>query len=82
MIVNCILVKSQKEIEDYGKVAVFGIQCYNLLNPSENSLLVQDISVNPYIVYDLADKINLGQASEVHIIDIIENFISNQLFLH
>lgn len=80
MIVNCVLVKNEKEIEDYGKAVVFGIQCFNLFNPSEKNLLIKDISSDPYIVYNLAQKINLGQASDVHIIDIIENFISNELW--
>ena len=79
MIVNCILVKNQKEIEDYGEIAVFGIQCYDFFDPSEKSILIKDISSDPYLVYYLSQKINLGQASDVHIFDIVENCISNQL---
>lgn len=76
MIVNCILVKSEKVIEDLGEIVSFGLSCYNVLNPSELSLIINDISSDPNFVYELTKKINFGQTSDMHIMDIVYDYIA------
>jgi len=75
MIVNCMLVKNKKHFEDYGEIEVYGMKCYNKNDLTEVAMVFNDISGSPSFVYDLVEKINICQAYDVHIKDIIEDFI-------
>ena len=76
MIVNCVLTKNIKQIENIDNIIVYGIQCFSNTDFNTEYLKINDISLNPLYVYNLVEKINVGQLCYVHIMDVVYDYIT------